>query len=125
LAEPAGEWCACPSATMSTSTYAYYQEEPRTPKRYFNLGVLSCCIGGLVFSAGIILVVLGSSPQEPEALWIAGIVLLLAGGLLFFLGIGSIGLYLAKEDRRKREAARTRTRNYTSSLRSSDVVLVE
>ncbi|KAL3257857.1 hypothetical protein MRX96_046451 [Rhipicephalus microplus] len=31
---------------MSSSTYAYYQEEPRTPKRYFNLGVLSCCLGG-------------------------------------------------------------------------------
>ncbi|KAL1434226.1 hypothetical protein MTO96_011867 [Rhipicephalus appendiculatus] len=76
-------------------------------------------------TAGIILVVLGSSPQEPEALWIAGIVLLLAGGLLFFLGIGSVGLYLAREDRRKREAARARTRNYTSSLRSSDMVLVE
>lgn len=74
-----------------------------------------------MFSAGIILVVLGSSPQEPEALWIAGIVFLLVGGLLFFLGIGSIGVYLAKEDQRKRESARVRTRHYTSS----DLVLVE
>ncbi|GFQ86182.1 uncharacterized protein TNCT_293381 [Trichonephila clavata] len=63
------------------TNYGYFYERPKTPKRYFNLGVFSCTLGGLVFTVGIILVVLGSSPYEPEALWISGIVLLLLGGV--------------------------------------------
>lgn len=109
------------------TTYGYYYQKPKTPKRWFNLGVLSCTIGGLVFTVGIILVVLGSSIYEPEALWIAGIVFLLAGGLLFFMGIGSIGLYQSREDRRKKELQRAAARQYVASVRggSSLLTLVE
>ena len=76
----------------------------------------------------------GSSPHEPNAIWIAGIVFLFTGGLLFFMGIGSIGLYLSKEDKRKKreELERARARQYAASLtsarsltRSSDVYLIE
>ncbi|CAL1297965.1 unnamed protein product [Larinioides sclopetarius] len=110
------------------TTYGYYYERPKTPKRYFNLGVFSCTLGGLVFTVGIILVVLGSSPYEPEALWISGIVLLLLGGLLFFMGIGSIGLYQSREDKRKKELQRAAARQYVASVRgggSSLLTLVE
>ena len=75
--------------------------------------------------------VYGSSPYEPNAIWIAGIFFLFMGGFLFFLGIGSIGIYLAKEDERKREIERIRTRNYAASitsarsLRSSDLCLID
>lgn len=96
----------------------------RTPKRYFDLGVVSCSVGGLIFSIGVILVVIGSSPQEAEALWIAGIVLLLIGGLLFFLGIGSIGVYLAMEDKRRKTASRNADRQYAASLRGSSDLIV-
>jgi len=76
----------------------------------------------------------GSSPHEPHAIWIAGIVFLFAGGFLFFLGIGSIGLYLSKEDKRKKkeELERARARQYAASLtsarsyaRTSDVYLID
>lgn len=99
---------------------------PRTSKRYFDLGVVSCSVGGLFFSIGVILVVIGSSPQEPEALWITGIVLLLFGGMLFFLGIGSIGLYLAMEDKRRKTEARNADRQYAASLKgSSELIIAE
>lgn len=110
------------------TTYGYYNERPKTPKRYFTLGVFSCTLGGLVFTVGIILVVLGSSPYEPEALWISGIVLLLLGGVLFFMGIGSIGLYQSREDRRKKEIQKAAARQYVASVRgggSSLLTLVE
>ena len=60
----------------------------------------------------------GSSPHEPDAIWITGIVFLFFGGFLFFIGISSIGIYLSKEDKRKREIERTRTRYYTASITS-------
>ncbi|CAG2166158.1 unnamed protein product [Oppiella nova] len=104
---------------MSTLTaiHSYYGHnlEQKTPKRYFTLGVLCCCISGFVFFIGIILMVFGSSPAHPEAIWITGIVFLLTGGLLFFLGVSSIGLYLSKEDKRKRDLELARTRHYASS----------
>ena len=123
------------NSTMSTLTamsyYSVRNLEEKTPKRYFTLGVLCCCISGFVFFAGIILMVWGSSPHEPEAIWIAGIVFLLFGGVLFFMGVSSIGIYLSKEDKRKRDLERARTRYYASSissgrsLRSSDVYLID
>ena len=73
----------------------------------------------------------GSSPHEPDAIWICGIVFLFLGGLLFFLGISSIGVYLSKEDKRKRKIERLRTRQYAASitsarsLRSNDPYLIE
>lgn len=106
----------------------------RTPKRYFNLGLFCCCTAGFVFTFGLILMVWGSSPHEANAIWIAGIVFLFAGGFLFFMGIGSIGLYLSREDARKRkeEVERGRARQYAASLasarsfaRSSDVYLID
>lgn len=46
---------------MSTLTgMSYYNVqhlEQKTPKRYFTLGVLCCCISGFVFFIGIILMV--------------------------------------------------------------------
>ncbi|XP_054167983.1 uncharacterized protein LOC128965338 [Oppia nitens] len=121
---------------MSTLTavpyyYGSHHLEEKTPKRYFTLGVLCCCISGFVFFIGIILMVFGSSPAHPEAIWITGIVFLLSGGLLFFLGISSIGLYLSKEDKRKRDLEMARTRHYASSIasarsiRSSDIYLID
>lgn len=103
----------------------------KTPRRYFNLGLFCCCIAGCVFIIGLVLMVWGSSPYEPDAIWITGIVLLFAGGILFFLGINSIGMYLAKEDRRKRDLERARTRHYAASIssarsmRSSEIYLIE
>ena len=106
----------------------------KTPKRYFNLGLFCCCTAGFVFTFGLILMVWGSSPHEANAIWIAGIVFLFTGGALFFMGIGSIGLYLSREDRRKRkeELERGRARQYAASLasarsfaRSSDVYLID
>lgn len=127
-------------STLTSSSYAsgyglsssYFTS--KTPKRYFNLGLFCCCTAGFVFTFGLILMVWGSSPHEPNAIWIAGIVFLFAGGLLFFMGIGSIGLYLSKEDKRKKkeELERARARQYAASLtsarsltRSSDVYLIE
>ncbi|UXI14648.1 hypothetical protein NH340_JMT00591 [Sarcoptes scabiei] len=94
-----------------TSSYVYSNEPPisssplfvETPRRYFSLGILCCCISGFIFFFGIILMVFGSSPAVPEAIWITGIVLLLLGGLLFVMGVSSIGLYFSREDRRKNE----------------------
>lgn len=106
----------------------------KTPKRYFNLGLFCCCTAGFVFTFGLVLMVWGSSPHEPNAIWIAGIVFLFTGGFLFFMGIGSIGLYLNREDRRKKreEIERARARQYAASLtsarsltRSSDVYLID
>lgn len=136
------------SLTGIASYYGINQLEPKTPKRYFTLGVLCCCISGFVFFIGIILMVttigitsmitqfvsikvFGSSPAHPEAIWITGIVFLLFGGLLFFLGVSSIGIYLSREDKRKRDAEMARTRYYASSiasarsLRSSDIYLID
>lgn len=103
----------------------------RTPRRYFSLGCISCTIAGFVFVIGLVLMVWGSSPHEPDAIWITGIVFLFLGGFLFFLGINSIGIYLSREDRRKRELERARTRHYAASIssarsiRSSDIYLIE
>ncbi|XP_076316573.1 uncharacterized protein LOC143228945 [Tachypleus tridentatus] len=112
---------------MMLEGFYYNPDEHRpTPKRYFNLGVLSCTIGGLIFSVAIILIIIGSSPHKPEAIWITGIVLLLFGGLLFFLGIGSVGVYLSKEDRRKKEQEKLAARQYAASLQvSSDIMLIQ
>ena len=123
---------------MSTTltSYSYYTGcnsylNRKTPKRYFNLGLFCCCLAGFVFILGLFLMVWGSSPFEPDAIYIAGIFFLFLGGFLFFLGIGSIGIYLAKEDERKREIERIRTRNYAASitsarsLRSSDLYLID
>ncbi|XP_076351207.1 uncharacterized protein LOC143247297 [Tachypleus tridentatus] len=112
---------------MSSTGYYYDPNEHRpTPKTYFSLGVLCCSIGGLVFSIAIILIIIGSSPDEAEAIWIAGIVLLLVGGLLFFMGIGSIGIYLSREDKRKKEREKMAARQYAATIRaSSDIVLIE
>ena len=93
--------------------------ERKTPKRYFNLGLFCCCASGFVFTAGLVLMVWGSSPHEPNAIWIAGIVFLFAGGFLFFMGIGSIGLYLSKEDKRKKRAEQEQTRARQSSYAAS------
>lgn len=92
----------------------------RTPKRYFNLGLFCCCTAGFVFTFGLILMVWGSSPHEANAIWIAGIVFLFLGGFLFFMGIGSIGLYLNREDKRKKkeEIRKDRARQYAASLAS-------
>src|SRR5947209_2871009 len=100
----------------SLTSYSYYSGlyQEKTPKRYFTLGVLCCCISGFVFFAGIILMVWGSSHHEADAIWFAGIALLLVGGLLFFMGIGSIGIYLSKEEKRKRDLERHRARQYTA-----------
>lgn len=81
-----------------------------------------------MFTVCIILVVLGSSPYEPEALWISGIVLLLLFGLLFFMGIGSIELYQSREDKQKKELQRAAATQYVASVRgggSSLLILVE
>lgn len=111
-----------------------YSLKKKTPKRYFNLGLFCCCTAGFVFTFGLVLMVWGSSPHEPNAIWISGIVFLFAGGFLFFLGIGSIGLYLSREDARKKkeELERTRARQYAASLssvrsltRSSDIYLID
>lgn len=128
---------------MSTTltSYSYYTGcnsylNRKTPKRYFNLGLFCCCLAGFVFIFGLFLMVWGSSPFEADAIWLAGIVFLFLGGFLFFLGIGSIGIYLAKEDERKKEIERIRTRNsyYAASiasgrsvrsLRSSDLYLID
>lgn len=92
----------------------------RKPRRYFTLGLVCCYMGGLVFLAGIILTVWGSSPFEPLYLWIVGLVLLCTGGLLFFLGIGSIGLYLKwEDDTRKQELAYLHSSNATTSNQQS------
>lgn len=89
---------------MSTVTsYAYNETLNETPRRYFTLGILCCCIAGFIFFIGIILMVFGSSPSVPEAIWITGIVFLLLGGLLFVMGVSSIGLYFSREDKRKTE----------------------
>lgn len=100
----------------------YIKESSATPRRYFTLGLISCSLGGLIFSIGIILVVLGSSPDEAEALWICGIVFLLLGAGMFFFGISSIGIYLAKEDQRRRDEERAATRQYAESLRASSQI---
>ncbi|RWS15677.1 hypothetical protein B4U79_09302 [Dinothrombium tinctorium] len=121
------------STLTSSSYYSGFSSRlnQKTPKRYFNLGLLCCVIAGFVFTAGLVLMVWGSSPHEPDAIWITGIVFLFAGGLLFFMGIGSIGIYLSKEDTRKRELERLRTRHYAASLssarslRSSDLYLID
>ena len=134
-------------STLTSSSYqsGYYNNHvnnnmlhpcfsKRTPKRYFNLGLFCCCTAGFVFTFGLILMVWGSSPHEANAIWIAGIVFLFTGGFLFFMGIGSIGLYLSREDKRKRkeEVERGRARQYAASLasarsfaRSSDVYLID
>jgi len=105
---------------MSTVTsYAYYDTFKETPRRYFNLGVLCCCIAGFVFFIGIILMVFGSSPSIPEYVWIVGIVLLLLGGLLFVMGVTSIGLYYSREDKRKSEMEFISTDAYLSSAASA------
>jgi len=91
----------------------------KAPRRYFTLGVICCCLAGIVFFIGILLMVWGSSPHEPDAIWFDGIALLLAGGLLFFMGIASIGLYMKKEERHKKELDRARTCYYTASLATS------
>src|SRR6218665_715885 len=99
----------------SITSYAYYDTFKETPKRYFNLGVLCCCIAGFVFFVGIILMVFGSSPSIPEAVWIVGIVMLLLGGLLFVMGVTSIGLYYSREDRRKSDIEFMSTGEHNSS----------
>ncbi|KAH7637737.1 hypothetical protein DERF_012567 [Dermatophagoides farinae] len=86
-----------------TGSYVYNDNYVETPRRYFTLGILCCCIAGFIFFIGIILMVFGSSPSIPEAIWITGIVFLLIGGLLFVLGVSSIGLYFSREDKRKSE----------------------
>ncbi|KAI1285793.1 hypothetical protein HDE_11584 [Halotydeus destructor] len=110
------------SSMTSSSYYSgyYVTKSQKTPKRYFNLGLFCCCLAGFVFTIGLVLMVWGSSPHEPEVIWIVGIVFLFAGGFLFFLGIGSIGMYLSKEDKRKKkeEMERSRTRQYAASLAS-------
>uniref|UniRef100_T1KJP3 Uncharacterized protein n=1 Tax=Tetranychus urticae TaxID=32264 RepID=T1KJP3_TETUR len=117
--------------SYSNYTSSNYGTNLKTPKRYFNLGLLCCCIAGIVFIIGLISMVWGSSPHEPDAIWIAGIVFLFVGGFLFFIGISSIGIYLSKEDKRKREQERARTRQYAASissarsLRSNDFYLIE
>jgi len=121
------------STLTNYSNYTTYSNSPnqKTPKRYFNLGLLCCCISGFTFIIGLIFMVWGSSPHEPDAIWITGIVFLFIGGFLFFIGISSIGLYLSKEDKKKREIERERTRYYASSictarsLRSSDPYFIE
>jgi len=126
------------SYNSSSSPHYHHLTHPhftkKTPKRYFNLGLFCCCTAGFVFTFGLVLMVWGSSPHEPNAIWIAGIVFLFTGGFLFFLGIGSIGLYLSKEDKRKKkeEMERTRARQYAASLasarsfaRTSDVYLID
>lgn len=122
------------SPTGPLSYPSFYTFKKKTPKRYFNLGLFCCCAAGFVFTLGLILMVWGSSPHEPNAIWISGIVFLFTGGFLFFLGISSIGLYLSREDGRKKkdEIERTRARQYAASLssvrsltRSSDIYLID
>ncbi|XP_075589208.1 uncharacterized protein LOC124496730 [Dermatophagoides farinae] len=88
-----------------TGSYVYNDNYVETPRRYFTLGILCCCIAGFIFFIGIILMVFGSSPSIPEAIWITGIVFLLIGGLLFVLGVSSIGLYFSREDKQFTTAA--------------------
>lgn len=63
--------------------------------------------------------VFGSSPSIPEAIWITGIVFLLFGGVLFIMGVTSIGLYYSREDRRKSEIEFINADNYVSSAASA------
>lgn len=63
--------------------------------------------------------VFGSSSTVPEYIWIVGIVLLLLGGLLFVMGVTSIGLYYSREDKRKSEIEFINTEAYASSAASA------
>ncbi|OTF71802.1 hypothetical protein BLA29_004323 [Euroglyphus maynei] len=73
--------------------------------------------------------VFGSSPSIPEAIWITGIVFLLIGGLLFVMGVSSIGLYFSREDKQFTTAATAAAVAANSSLSSShhsnNVYLIE
>lgn len=63
--------------------------------------------------------VFGSSANVAEYIWIVGIVLLLLGGLLFVMGVTSIGLYYSREDKRKSEIEFINTEAYASSAASA------
>lgn len=106
------------SGRSNTGDYHNYLNK-ETPRRYFNLGLIGCCLAGFVFMLGLFLMVWGSSPFEPEAIWISGIFFLFLGGFMFFIGIGSIGLYLTREDARKREIEQMRSHHYAASIISA------
>lgn len=129
-------------STITGNSYCYNNNDNNyleTPRRYFTLGILCCCIAGFIFFIGIILMVFGSSPSIPEAIWITGIVFLLIGGLLFVMGVSSIGLYFSREDKRKSEiefmnsefttaataAAVAANSSLSSSHHSNNVYLIE
>ncbi|XP_017465459.1 PREDICTED: CAS1 domain-containing protein 1-like [Rhagoletis zephyria] len=67
----------------------------------------------------LLFLVFGSSANVAEYIWIVGIVLLLLGGLLFVMGVTSIGLYYSREDKRKSEIEFINTEAYASSAASA------
>lgn len=74
-----------PPSTMSSALHLgpeYYEE---TPRRYFTLGVLCCCISGFVFFVGIILMV---------SCWIFCKMILIMSLIIFFRSLVPLPLFL-------------------------------